>query len=210
MVEDRANAADDRGRKRDDHVAADGEIVRAAGSKIEDRGDARLARDLAEFAEFLGHQVARGDASAWAMNPHDDSDDARVARRGFEFFVEGSDRILARRVESGEVLIEEEAVDVDHRDPRRMSPRGPGAKDDGNNRPGIMAHRRFDLDRSLNPRRDGTIGVQVSGDRDRVTARIDRGHEDPQAYDDEPPADAIGSRRTGAALRHRDETPATD
>ena len=63
------------------------------------------------------------------MNPQDDSDDARVARRGFEFFVEGSDRILARRVESGEVLIEEEAVDVDHRDPRRMSPRGPGAKD---------------------------------------------------------------------------------
>ena len=101
----------------DDPVGPDRQVIGARGRHVHQAGDHRLPRRGLEAVELVGQDVAGRDPSARAVDPQHDRRDPTVLGRGLQLLAERRDRVLAGIVEPFPVLVQEQAVHVDHGDP---------------------------------------------------------------------------------------------
>ena len=118
MIEHDTESACHGGGMSHDPVALGGEEIGARRGQVHQASDHGFMSLGAELAKLFGHDVAGGDASARAVDPQQDRRDLRISGGRVELIAESGQRIVTHRIETAEILIQEQAVDVDERNPR--------------------------------------------------------------------------------------------
>ncbi len=104
------------------------------------------------------------------VDPEHDGADPRVGRRGLQLLAEGGHGVLADGVEADEVLVEDQAVHIDDRHPRRTRPRSPHPDDRRHHRSGVGGRRDLHGHGAIELRGHVRIGTDAAGQRQGFAA----------------------------------------